>query len=336
MHALWNAQELLDHDSYPTSPALVPGYRRFSTRGLSALDRIELWESHNAEALVSLGCRSIDGEPLDAVEVNLLLPQLTFAKVTANAHVVERDNTHIAATRGEGVALYFSLAGDTFFYHQDGVHLQRPGTLLVCDINQPFMRGFAKGLQEYVLTVPRDVFETVAERSLPESPLIMNFSDVPHGDLNAASLARLIQRSLADPRPESLAATERSAMDLLQALFTGDRANSPAGRRRAAIAWISRHLREPSLSVTAVAEGIRVSERQLSRAFAETDRGVARTILDMRLELAHRVLTDRSAPSVEEAARYCGFASASHFCRVFRARFGRTPGDVRASAVSRA
>jgi AraC-like DNA-binding protein len=328
-NALWSALDL----STPTSSAGLDGhdgYQRFSTGGLQVLDRIELWERHNANALIELACRSIDGRMLDATEVNLRLDRLNFAGVGASAHIVERTHRHIATTATDGVALYFSLAGDAFFYHQDGVHLQRPGTLLVCDVNQPFLRGFAHGLQEYVLTIPRSVYEEVAERSLPRTPMVVKFSDVPGGDTNAAALAHLIRRSLADPGRAPVEATEWSALELLRALLNSTGAGSAAARRQAAVAWISRNLRDPSMSVATVATAIGVSERHLARAFVESGVGVARTILDMRLDLAHRILSGSASPSVHEVAAYCGFVSAAHFSRVFRERYEQTPAEVRA------
>jgi AraC-like DNA-binding protein len=327
--ALWSALDL----STPTRSPALDGhdrYQRFSTGGLQVLDRIELWERHNANALIELACRSIDGQMLDATEVNLRLDRLKFARVGASAHIVERTHTHIATTATDGVALYFSLAGDAFFYHQDGVHLQRPGTLLVCDVNQPFLRGFAHGLQEYVLTIPKSVYEDVAERSLPRTPMVMRFSDVPDGDTNAAALAHLIRRSLADPGRAPDEATEWSALELLRALLNSNGAGSATARRHAAVAWISRNLRDPSISVATVATAIGVSERHLARAFAETGVGVARTILNMRLDLAHRMLSRSASTSVHDVAAYCGFVSAAHFSRVFRERYDQTPAEVRA------
>ncbi|WP_160150851.1 helix-turn-helix transcriptional regulator [Microbacterium timonense] len=307
-------------------------YESFSTRGLNRDERIAQWEHHNARALLRLTARSLEGRPLEATEVNLRLPQLTFARVGANSHIVERTPAHIAAAAADGAALYFTLAGDAFFYHQDGVHLQRPGTMLVCDVNQPFMRGFAQGLHEFVLTVPRAVFEEVSERELPKAPIIMNFSDAPTGDVHAAALARLIRHSLMDADAESLAAIERSALDLMRSLFSTDGANSASARRRAAMAWMKRNLRDPSISVSSVARGIGVSERHLTRAFEETGTGVGRTITELRLSLAHKILSAPGSMTVQDIAQYCGFVSASHFSRIFRERYEQTPSEVRAAA----
>lgn len=308
-------------------------YRSFSTRGLRELDRIELWEQHNASALIGLACRAIDGSPLEAAERVLEMPRMRFAHVAANPHVVERTMEHIRGAETDGVALYFSLEGEAFFYHQDGVHLQQRGTLLACDISQPFMRGFAHGLQEYVLSVPKAVFEEVTESSLPRTPLILRFDDVPGSSVHAGALAGLIRRSLANPDAESIAETERNAIELLRTMFTADGARSAAAHRRLALAWIERNLRDPSLSVPRVASAIGVSERHLTRAFAETGTGVARTILERRLAMAHRILTSPGAPAVREVAAYCGFASAAHFGRVFKQHFEVTPAEAQRSAL---
>ncbi|MDQ1129802.1 AraC family transcriptional regulator [Microbacterium sp. SORGH_AS_0888] len=306
-------------------------YQHFSTRGFASVERRELWEHHNARALLPLGVRSIDGAVLEASEDNVRLTNLTFARVHASPHVVERTANHIAQSTVDGVALFFSLAGDAFFYHQDGVHLQRPGTLLVCDVSQPFLRGFAHGLQEFVLTVPRRVFEDVTESSLPREPLVRSFADVPGGDTHAAALARLVRRTLAEPTADSLAATEDSALELLRMMLAP--AGGAGAHRAGAIAWIRRNLGDPSISVTVVADAVGVSERTLARAFAASGGTVARTILDLRLERAHRILSRPGSPAVQEVAVACGFVSASHFSRVFRERFGQPPAAVAASAA---
>jgi len=330
---LWTADELGARPQ-PAADGIdgIDGYQHFSTRGLRTLQRIELWEQHNAQALVGLACRSINDAPLDASEDNLQLGHLRFAHVAANAHVVERSPKHIATTSTDGVALYFSLFGEAFFYHNDGVHLQRPGTLLVCDVNQPFLRGFAHGLQEYVLTVPRPVFEEITEQRLPTVPLTRSFADIPGGDVHAAALARLVRRTLAYPDQETIVATEQSALELLRALLCVDDAHTFVAHRRAALAYIDRNLRDPTISVSRVAQAIGVSERHLARAFRETGTGVARTILQKRLELARRILASPGSPAVHDVALCCGFVSPAHFARVFRDRYDRTPGETRAAA----
>jgi len=302
-------------------------YHQVSTHALKADDRIALWEDYNARVLFDLGVRSLDSRPFEATQRSLRLPQLTFAKVATNPHILERTESHLARSQAEGVMLFFMFAGESFFHHHEGTHIQRPGNVLLCDMSRPFLRGFSGYLQEYVLTVPRAVYEQATDSEVPKAPMLKSFADTQAG-AHAAELARLLRRSLNGPDSLDLVDTEQSAIDLLRAMLSTEGGSSSAARRREAVSWIRRNLRDPSLSVTSVSEAIGVSERTLTRTFGETGRGVARTILEMRLELAHEMLTRPNAPQVQEVAARCGFVSAAHFSRVFRARYEATPAEV--------
>ncbi|MGQ7297491.1 AraC family transcriptional regulator [Quadrisphaera sp. KR29] len=308
---------------------LVEGYRSFSTAGLPPEQRVARWEEHNASALIELSARTLDGSALEGREAVLDVGGVHLAGVAASAHVVERSARQIAASGVDGVALYFALRGESFFHHGGGVQLQRPGTLLVCDVGRPFLRGFAHGLEELVVQVPRATFEEVAGRSLPAEPLVLDFGDAP-GGAHAAALARLVRAALARPGPGERAAAQRQLGGLLHAVLHGS--TTSADHRRAALAHVERHLGDHDLSVGAVARAVGLSERHLARVFSEDGTSVARVVLERRLELAHRLLSAPGRPAVSAVAARCGFVSASHFARVFRERYGCSPGEVRAGS----
>ncbi|TQL44948.1 AraC family transcriptional regulator [Homoserinimonas aerilata] len=308
---------------------------RFSTAEFAGDERVELWEQHNARALIGLECRTLNEMPLEAVETNVHLSQLQFAHVVANAHVVERSSRHIATQASDGVALYFTLFGESFFYHRDGVHILRPGDLLVCDVNEPFMRGFATGLKEFVIRVPKALFDEVSDEPVGATPTTMRFAGQRDANAHARSLAQLLKSALTAPKPTDAVATEAEAIHLLHAMFSADPTQRYAADRHAAESYISRNLRDPQMSVVRVAEGVGVSERQLYRAFNETGASVAKVILDRRLDLAHCILTTPGSPSIGDVAAHCGFLSHAHFSRVFRERFDATPAAVRAEGPSR-
>ncbi|WEK57444.1 MAG: helix-turn-helix transcriptional regulator [Candidatus Brevundimonas phytovorans] len=101
--------------------------------------------------------------------------------------------------------------------------------------------------------------------------------------------------------------------------------------RRQAKGFIETRLTAGDAAITsdAVAKAAGVSRASLYRAFDE-DGGVTRYIQDRRLHHARRALRQRSgpAPTIADIAYAYGFASASHFSRQFRARFGYSPSDV--------
>jgi AraC-like DNA-binding protein len=83
---------------------------------------------------------------------------------------------------------------------------------------------------------------------------------------------------------------------------------------------------EKSPSVTRLAQECGLSARHFSRAFARsTGLPPHRWVLERRIEMAKRLLMD-PAKSLADVALACGFASQSHFTRIFSDRVGRSPG----------
>ena len=305
--------------------------RSFSTVGLPHEQRIELWESHNADALIGLRCRTLTDSVLDATEVDLQVERLHVARVQGTSHVVERDLALVRQRPTQAVALFFGLRGETFYYHDDGVRTLQPGQLLVCDADRPFMRGFSRGLEELVLKVPHEVFaEATGIEALPR-PVVVPFGsgENPY----AEALARLVGSAVREDDPAPV--HEGELLELVGALASPGRPDGPAAYTAAARAYVERHLRDRSLSATTVAAAIGLSPRHLSRVFAELGTTFPQHVLARRLELARTMLEDPAAGTmtIAEVAHHCGFASAAHFSNAFTARFGERAAEVRRRAV---
>jgi AraC-like DNA-binding protein len=129
---------------------LTPGV--FSTSGWPTARRVELWESHNAAALIGLAVQAPDS--LDAAELNVQLPRARLARVTGSAHSVERTRDLILRCPADSVAVFLTLRGEARFT-ADGVALdRRRGDALAWETDRPFARTFARGLEELVVTIP--------------------------------------------------------------------------------------------------------------------------------------------------------------------------------------
>ena len=129
---------------------LTPGI--FSTSGLPAARRVELWESHNAAALIGLAVRAPDS--LDAAELNVQLPRARLARVTGSAHSVERTRDLILRCPADSVVVFLTLRGEARFTADGGALERRRGDALAWETDRPFARTFARGLEELVVTVP--------------------------------------------------------------------------------------------------------------------------------------------------------------------------------------
>jgi AraC-like DNA-binding protein len=96
---------------------------------------------------------------------------------------------------------------------------------------------------------------------------------------------------------------------------------------------------ESDFAPEALAREHRVSKRYVHYVFAQHGKTFGGELIDIRLQRAHRLLTDKrfaDLPIGEISAR-CGFVEPSHFARRFRRKFGQGPAQYRksASAVAR-
>ncbi|MER6564035.1 AraC family transcriptional regulator [Streptomyces sp. NPDC001027] len=304
----------------------------FSTVGLPEQRRVELWESHNADALIGLRCRTLTSTVLEATEINVQLDRLHLARVLGTPHVVERDQGLIRRHPAEAVALFFSLAGEAFFYHDDGVRIVQPGQMLMCDADRPFMRGFSHGLEELVLKIPRDLFAEATGVEHVAQPVVVGFAD----GANAVAHALASHTSAAARADDSRPADERTLLSLVADLVGNEAAVPTSVHRTAAETYIEHHFREGALSVRQVAAAIGISSRHLSRVFADAETTFPKFVLKRRLEAAHTLLQrpEASSMAISEIAHHCGFTSAAHFSHAFTSRYGERATDVRRRALA--
>jgi AraC-like DNA-binding protein len=88
-------------------------------------------------------------------------------------------------------------------------------------------------------------------------------------------------------------------------------------------------IREDSISVGRLAEECGLSPRHFTRAFSQsTGLPPHQWLLERRVEMATQLLRD-PVRSLVDVGLACGFASQSHFTRIFTARVGRSPGSWR-------
>lgn len=101
-----------------------------------------------------------------------------------------------------------------------------------------------------------------------------------------------------------------------------------------ALSWYAEHLASAP-SVKQVADAIHVSPSHLRRLFWQGRRASPKAQFQrIRLEKAKELMS-RSAFTLEEIARHCGYASASHLCREHKAVCNFTPTTWRKKLIDR-
>ena len=182
------------------------------------------------------------------------------------------------------------------------------------------------------MKVPRAAFTERTGLTTLARPIVVD-SGRADDDPYARALVRVVGRAVAAPVP--VPADDQAVLELVAVLATAGRVASPLAHRAAARAFVDDHLADPGLSATAVAAGAGVSERHLSRLFADVGTSVPRYVLARRLDRAWTLLRHDAyaAERVVDVAARCGFTSTAHFAATFKQRFGVTPGQVRREAV---
>jgi AraC-like DNA-binding protein len=299
--------------------------RAFSTVGLPTARRIELWETHNATALVGLDVQA--GHSLVATELNVRLPHTDLARVAASAHIVRRTRSVIEHSPTDAIAVYLTLRGDAWFESAEGARSLRPGDLLICETDRPFARGFSYGLEELVVKAERAALPGVPPLS---GPVVLSFRGSGSSSNQYARALATITGGAARARHHR-PADEDTVLDLITVLAGGRAASQMTVHRAAARSYIQEHLTNPDLSADEVAAAIGISARQLSRIFAADGTSIPRDILSRRLQLAHTLLCADQAttPTVADIAAKCGFTSVTYFSHTFRQHFGHRASDIR-------
>jgi AraC-like DNA-binding protein len=107
-----------------------------------------------------------------------------------------------------------------------------------------------------------------------------------------------------------------------------------AARLRAVKDDIARNLSEGDISVAAIAARHRVSPRYLRKLFESEGATFSEYVLEQRLALAHRLLSDpgHASEKIASVAFAAGFGDVSYFYRAFRRRYDLLPADLRAQA----
>ena len=100
-----------------------------------------------------------------------------------------------------------------------------------------------------------------------------------------------------------------------------------AGRHAAALRFMEQQAHRTALDAAAIAQAVGCSRTRLYEAFAAQGQTVMGALRELRLQRARRTIEQSLRLHVGTLAWHCGFAHASDFSKLFRARFGLSPTD---------
>lgn len=310
------------------------GIESLSTKDVPPHLRSAVWEARNRSHLIGLRVGTPVPSGLEGTMRSIALNGLSIADITGNAHTVERTPELARTQRLESVMFTFVLAGESFHYTGSSTVLVKAGEVAVYDSDVPFLLGFSEGMHAVVASLPRYHLADIGmEDSFRSLTVLRHTGRGVESEATRHVLEVLVGAfdALRDGDPHDVG--ERVVEDILGAVrqLSGQPQRGTADYFTEACSHVERHLSDPDLSVATIARALSLSPRHLSRVFAASDTTVAQVIQQRRLARARELLTSTESAhlTAAEVGERSGFASASHFSRVFKNHFGMSPSEAR-------
>jgi AraC-like DNA-binding protein len=313
---------------------------QFSTDGLPEHDRIATWREIYGRTLLKLDVEALPGGPFHSSATLRALPGLGMvsgfrsgARYARTHELIDTDDfVFIAHVEGRGIAVQrgreVTLAdGDaTLLWSAEVgasilpsasryVTLRIPYTILapmISDLDVALVRPIPRNAEALRLLL--GYVGTVQDRHM----------------LATTELQRLVVGHVYDLAALAIGAS-RDAFETAKG----------RGLRAARLVMIQREIdrsfTDPAFSLASLAHHAGVSPRYVQMLLAEAETSFADEVTERRTRRARDMLASprHAHRKVINIAFECGFSTVSHFHRIFRRRFGRTPGEVRAQGSDR-
>lgn len=307
-----------------------------STHDVPLGERLRYWEAYTASELIGVRCSAYASEGLSARQRNFDLGSVRLAEIAGNEHVVERTQPVMRRHPKDSLFACLLLEGDAFFFQSGRCLPVRAGDLIVYGTTTPYLYGVTRPMRQVQVDIPAEHLHDACALATPRAPIRID------GSLRAG---RLLTQRLRDElvgfidapwldRAPGAGQRITSLVATLVRAHADDTAGNHDLRLLRAEAFIAEHLGDPGLDAQAVARHVAMSPRHLNRLFEPHGHTVTQWIWRERLAAAHRLLAGGSPPQIGEVAMQCGFATQAHFARLFRAAYGLTPTEHRATAAT--
>jgi len=308
-----------------------------STDCVAPQHRLAYYEAYNAQRLVGLRCSTLDATRLHAHQRHFDLGEARITDVSGSSRLIERTRELVRSHPKDAVFACLLMQGEACFLQAGRVVPLSAGDAVVYSTDIPYLYAFGSEMRQVIVATDAARLSGDAWRDRLREPLKLD-ARLGATRLLASALRSTAVGFLDRPLAERARDTARRARGLIDALVQPPHAAGgvTAGGGLVLVMhaeqYIDQHLGRPELDAEAVARAVGLSLRHLNRQFAIRGESVTDCLWRMRLERARTALADPRLQrvTVAEIAHRHGFASAAHFSRAFRRRFGARPTEHRA------
>lgn len=312
----------------------------FSTQTVRSTDRFAYWRDAVCDSYVMLDCDTATPGAF-AGSIHLTRRErLATSVVSGSNQIVRRRLRDVNRSDGESFLVSLQMRACGVVEQHGRMALLQPGDAALYSSTDRYQLRLPDGFEQLVVQIPRDTMLM----HLPDADRLTGrrlSADTPLGALIGATLPRLVN-ALDDLPTHAQPAGQNAIIDLLvsgfAALGPGQfelNSNDQMTLYRAR-AYIAVHLREPDLQRDRVAQSVGLSVRRLNEIFQKEDSSISAEIQSARLDGIRADLGDprwRNL-SVSQIAYSWGIKNFQSFSRLFKRRYGQSPSDYRAAALS--
>jgi AraC family transcriptional activator of tynA and feaB len=311
--------------------------QRWSTTTVPASKRLDYFAAALSEAINPIGICKADPRSFHADLSFANLGDIGVTKVAGGAHGSFRGSAELALSNEHKFNLLMSLTSPWTAEHRGALRMT-PRDVLVVDSESPIRTDVRIAFTAINVAVSASWL-----RQWVPDPHVLAARRIRGDSLWGLTLSSYLSElspelAAAPPLPLSVIADQVGA---LLALTAGNMRNSLKARSVATRALqeriedcIAQRCTELHLTAADVAAATQVSVRTLHRTLAAANQTFGGRLIEARAGVAMRMLTSPLFRRVltAEIGHRAGFTSPSHFARVIRLRFGRTPRQLRAAA----
>jgi AraC-like DNA-binding protein len=259
---------------------------------------------------------------------------LAMTVVRADPHAVLRTEAMIRSDPSDDYLLCLITQGSVMLRQRCRAATLEHGAFGIVDAAVPFVVDGATAFEQVVVRAPR---ELLASRLPPHA-----MNDVTAvGISGQTGIGRFVSRLLVDIAtsdaqlsPRSSVPVAASAVDLLVAAID-ELTPPPKATQHEHLRDLhnvqramQRYLHDPDHTTAEIGVELGMSLRYIHKLFSAVGTTPRAWLYQLRLEQAGNLLSDTGF-TVAEISERVGFRDVSHFSRIFRARFGESPGQFR-------
>ena len=309
----------------------TPAYQMTEMQGAQAVGAWQHWMS----TLYGLESDVYGDQHFSARLGTFELGPVGMTRIEASRHRVRRTSASMASHSTDFLKIVAPWQGAARICQNGREAVARSGQWLIYDTTQEYEVLNPEWCEHLIITLPKSRFE---EHGRAMDGLMGRYVGGSEGvsrialDMMRGTFAecRVMGQSVAQHVTDSL--LQLVQLSLLDACGRAASLSSSELLLSRIKAYVRQHLRDPALSVDAVATALNCSKRHLYNAFADERLSISQHIWAERVALFQRELISPANRhcTLTELALACGFASGAHLSRLFKQHTGQTPAQFRA------